>query len=87
MRVNQVAWSSPATNRWLLDAGVGGTYYGSGNFERPGNVTRDLIRVVEQCANGCAANGGIPGLVYRSQDWGNNVAASYPCDVRGVNRG
>ena len=39
------------------------------------NPTRDLIRVVEQCANGCAANGGIPGLVYRSQDFGENLAA------------
>jgi hypothetical protein len=77
MRVNQMSWSSPVTNRLLLDAGFGGTYYGSGNFERPGNVTRDLVRVVEQCASGCAANGGIPGLVYRSQDWGDNYSASY----------
>src|SRR5262249_11394220 len=30
---------------------------------------RDLIRVAEQCASGCAANGNIPGLVYRSQDF------------------
>ena len=51
--------------------------YGSGNPERPGNVTRDLIRVTEQCANGCAANGNIPGLVYRSQDWGNAYSGSY----------
>ena len=34
-----------------------------------GNTTRNLIRVSEQCAGGCAANGNIPGLVYRSQDW------------------
>jgi hypothetical protein len=77
MRVNQTTWSSPVSSRLLVDAGVGGTYYGSGNFERPGNPTRDLIRVVEQCASGCAANGGIPNLNYRSQDWGNNYSASY----------
>ena len=40
-----------------------------GNFERDPNPTRDLIRVAEQCASGCAANGSIPGLVYRSQDF------------------
>ena len=28
-----------------------------------------LIRVVEQCAGGCLANGNIPGLTYRSQNW------------------
>src|SRR4029453_3678911 len=38
--------------------------------------TRDLINVVEQCASGCAANGGIPGLVYRSQDFGQNYVTS-----------
>ena len=76
MRVNQVTWSSPLTNRLLLDAGYGGTYYGAGNPERPGNATRDLIRV-EQCASGCAANGNIPGMVYRSQDWGDNFSGSY----------
>src|SRR5262245_27165328 len=77
MRVAQVTWSSPLTNRLLLDAGYGATYYGAGNPERPGNTTRDLIRVVEQCASGCAANGGQPNLNYRSQDWGDNFSGSY----------
>ena len=77
MRVNQLTWSSPRTNRLLLDAGYGGTYYGAGNPERPDNVTRDFIRVVEQCASGCAANGNIPGMNYRSQDWGDNFSGSY----------
>ena len=77
MRVYQITWSSPRTNRLLLDAGYGGTYYGAGNPERPGNVTRDLIRVVEQCASGCAANGNIPNMNYRSQDWGDNFSGSY----------
>jgi hypothetical protein len=33
--------------------------------------------VAEQCASGCAANGGIPGLVYRSQDFSVAHAGSY----------
>jgi len=78
VHVPQVTWSSPATNRLLLDAGFGGAYYGYGHREREGNLTRDLIRVTEQCAVGCAANGGIPGLVYRSQDWIDAWQGSYP---------
>ena len=85
LRVPQVTWSSPFTNKLLLDAGFGGIYYGWGNFERDPNPTHDLIAVTEQCAaaitatnkTGCDANGGIPGLVYRSQDYGNNKAGAY----------
>jgi hypothetical protein len=77
MRVPQATWSSPASNRLLFDAGFGGTYFGYGHRARPGNPTRDLIRVSEQCAGGCAANGNIPGLVYRSQDWLDAWQASY----------
>jgi hypothetical protein len=36
-----------------------------------------LIRVAEQCASGCPANGGIPGLVYRSQDFSIAHTGSY----------
>jgi hypothetical protein len=78
LRVQQVTWSSPATSRLLFDAGFGTTYYGWGNFEREGNPTRGLVRVSEQCAGGCAANGGIPGIVYRSQDWNDNYTGAYP---------
>jgi hypothetical protein len=67
--VTQATWSSPITNRLLLEAGYGGTFFGVGNFERDPNPTRHLVRVVEQCASGCAANGNIPGLTYRSQDF------------------
>ena len=84
LRVPQVTWTSPVTNRLLLDAGFGGTYYGWGNFENDPNPTRDLIKVTEQCAqnadprfSGCAANGNRPGVVYRSQDWGDNRTGSY----------
>ena len=54
------------------------SYYGWGNFERDPNPTHDLINVVEQCAPSCANNGNAPaGLVYRSQDYGTNTAASW----------
>jgi hypothetical protein len=29
--------------------------------------TESLARIIEQCSAGCAANGGIPSLMYRSQ--------------------
>jgi hypothetical protein len=77
LHLTQLTWSSPATDRLLLDAGYGGTYFGVGNFEREPNPTRDLIRIAEQCADGCAANGNIPGLVYRSQDFSVAYTGSY----------
>ena len=75
--VAQASWSSPVNSRWLLDAGFVATYFGVGNFEREPNPTRNLIRVAEQCANGCASNGSIPGLVYRSQDFSIAHTGSY----------
>ena len=77
LHLSQVTWSSPATNRLLLEAGYGGTFFGVGNFEREPNPTRDLIRVAEQCASGCEANGNLPGLVYRSQDFSVAHTGSY----------
>jgi hypothetical protein len=75
--VTQGTWLSPITDRLLLEAGFSGMYFGVGNFERQPNPTRDLIRVAEQCANGCADNGNIQGLVYRSQDFSDAHAGSY----------
>ena len=60
-RVQQGSWTSPMTNRLLLEAGFGTYLSWYGGKERPGN-NRDLIRVTEQA-------GIIPGLQYRSQDW------------------
>jgi hypothetical protein len=77
LRVLQAKWWSPLTNRLMIEAGYGGTAFGVGNFERSPNPTRDLIRVVEQCASGCAANGDIPGLAYRSQDYSEAYAGSH----------
>jgi hypothetical protein len=76
LHVTQATWASTWTDRLLFEAGYGGTSFGVGNFERQPNPTRDLIRVMEQCATGCAANGGIPGLVYRSQDFSDAHTAS-----------
>jgi hypothetical protein len=68
-RVQQATWTSPVTNRLLLEAGVGTYLSRWGGSEMPGNPTRDLVRVTEQCTNGCAANGNIANLQYRSEDW------------------
>jgi hypothetical protein len=77
LHVTHVTWVSPVSNTVLLEAAYGGTYFGVGNFEREPNATRDLIRVAEQCASGCALNGNIPGLVYRSQDFSIAHTGSY----------
>jgi hypothetical protein len=73
-RVQQATWSSPATNRLLLEAGVGTYLSRWGTNRRPDSVTADLVRVTEGCSiAGCANNGGIPNLSYRSEapfdDW------------------
>jgi hypothetical protein len=61
----QLTWSSPTTNRLLLEAGLGSYRAAWGPFESPGNPTRGLARIVEQQAlNGAAAN-----LNYRSANW------------------
>src|SRR5262249_8021558 len=77
LHVSQATWSSSVTKRLLFEASFGGTYFGVGNFERQPNPTRTLIRVTEQCASGCPANGNIPGLVYRSQDFSSAYTGSY----------
>ena len=61
-RVRQVTWSETATNRMLFEAGVGLYQAPFGPYEAPGNLTRPLARMTEQCAGaaGCPLNGGIP---------------------------
>jgi hypothetical protein len=71
-RVQQVTWTSTVTNKLLLEAGLGTQLARWGPFEMPGNPTRSLVRMQEQCAGGCPANGGIPNLLYRSANWGNH---------------
>ncbi len=75
-RVQQVTWQSPTTSRLLLDAGLGTYMSHWGGVLMPGTTAGDLIRVTEQCASGCANNGGIAGLTYRSPN--------YALDFQGV---
>jgi hypothetical protein len=76
-RVQQATWTSPLTSRLLLDAGFGTYISRYGSNEQPGNPTRGMVRVTEQCAAGCAVNGGIPNLAFRSQNWEDNVNESF----------
>jgi len=64
----QFTWSSPVTNRLLLEAGLGMYSAKWGPNEAPGNQTRNLVRVVEQTAR----NGAVAGLQYRSMNWAEN---------------
>ncbi len=80
-KVQQVKYTAPATNKLLLEAGFG-TYISQwGYTERPGNPTKNLVRVQEQSAqifdrngnrvptscDGCLTVGG--NLKYRSSNW------------------
>lgn len=67
-RVEQATWTSPATGRLLLEAGWGGNLIDQ--YGTQGNLPnyRALIPVNELCQAGCAANGGIAGLSYRSNN-------------------
>jgi hypothetical protein len=69
----QARWTAPVTNRLLFEAGFGSYRSRWGGKEVPGLETTNLIRVTEQCAAGCAANGGIPNLTYRSGNWSSNI--------------
>jgi hypothetical protein len=72
-RVAQAKWTSPVTSRLLLEAAYG-TYKSKwGGAPIPGYDTENLIRVVEQCGQGCPDNGGISNLTYRSVNWAQNV--------------
>lgn len=68
VRNSQFTWSSPATNRLLLEAGLGSYVAAWGPFESPGNPTRGLARVTELAA----INGASAGLNYRSANWGQH---------------
>jgi hypothetical protein len=59
--VARFSWTSPVTNRLLLEANMRRHYEQPGGEETPAN-NRQLIRVTEQA-------GIIPGLTFRSQNW------------------
>jgi hypothetical protein len=67
MRAQQVTYSSPFSNRILLEAGFGYFFSRWGGRAKEDPSTESLIKMVEQCTAGCPANGNVPGLTYRSQ--------------------
>jgi hypothetical protein len=72
-RVQQATWTSPVTNRLLLEAGFG-TYWSQwGGTAHPGSNFTDLVGVTEQCTAGCPVNGSIAGLQYRSGTYRQNM--------------
>jgi len=81
-RAQQATWSSPVTNKLLLEAGFG-TWLGRfgtpvGLNGQPGTQnTQSLIRMQELCILPCPANANIAGLTYRSASWGSSWSGSY----------
>lgn len=69
-RVQQVRWTSPATNRLLLEAGFGTTYYEWGGKELDPNPGRDLVQMLNLTQT--VAPGVVSAMRYRSQMWLDN---------------
>jgi Carboxypeptidase regulatory-like domain len=71
-RVQQATWTSPMTNKLLLEAGFG-TYWSQwGGTPHPGSNFTQLVGMTEQCSAGCASNGSIANLNYRSGTYRQN---------------
>jgi len=68
-RVQQVRWTSPTTNKLLLEAGLGSTYYQWGGREESSNPN-DLIQMVNLTQT--IAPGVVSAMKYRSQNWLDN---------------
>jgi hypothetical protein len=69
-RVQQIRWTSPLTNRLLLEAGYGTTYYEWGGKALEGDPNVDLVQVVNltQAITPTVTSS----MRYRSQNWLNN---------------
>ena len=67
MRAQQATYSSPLSNKILIEGGFGYFFSRWGGRAKDDPNTESLVKVVEQCTAGCPANGNIPGLTYRSQ--------------------
>jgi len=69
-RVQQLRWTSPLTNRLLLEAGVGTTYYEWGGKQLEDGGNEDLVQVVNltQAITPTVTSA----MRYRSQNWLNN---------------
>jgi hypothetical protein len=71
-RVQQATWTSPMTNKLLLEAGFG-TYWSQwGGTPHPGSNFTQLVGMTEQCSAGCLTNGSIANLNYRSGTYRQN---------------
>ena len=67
MRFQSATWTSPVNSRLLLEGGFGYFFSRWGGRAKEDPNTESLVRIIEQCAAGCPANGNIPSLMYRSQ--------------------
>jgi hypothetical protein len=76
-RVQQATWSSPISTRLLLEAGFGSYLSQWGGIPHPGSNFYDLVRMQEQCTLGCATNGGIQDLNYRSGTFRQNLQGTF----------
>ncbi len=72
-------WTSPMTNKLLLEAGLGTSSYQWAGKERDPNPTRDLVRVVNNGQVFVPATATTPAvtgnMTYRSQNWYENRTA------------
>ena len=79
-RVQQLRWTSPLTNRLLLEAGFGTYMSRWGGTPMPGQDP-NLIRTVDQCTTGVApgqpCEHGITNITFRSPNWGSNWTTVY----------
>jgi hypothetical protein len=79
-RVQQARWTSPLTNRLLLEAGTGTYLSRWGGAPMPGQDP-NLIRAVDQCTTGVAAGQpcehGIANITFRAPNWGTHWTTVY----------
>jgi hypothetical protein len=79
-RVQQARWTSPLTNRFLLEAGMGTYMSRWGGNPMPGQDP-NLIRTVDQCTTGVApgqpCEHGIANITFRSPNWGTHWTTVY----------
>jgi hypothetical protein len=73
-RVQTGRWTSPITNKLLLEAGMGTTYYQWAGRELDPNPTRDLVRVfnIGQVITAPGAPPITTNTTFRSQNWYEN---------------
>jgi hypothetical protein len=79
-RVQQARWTSPQTNKLLLEAGMGTYMSRWGGTPMPGQDP-NLIRVTDQCTTGVApgqpCEHGIANITFRSPNWGSHWTTVY----------